>query len=750
MAFPREDDQVEVLVGGDQGVDDLHGADRVDVPVETADGEEQVAGELVGVDGVRVGGPVVPEWRWADGVTHPQFVPPQLVDAVVVAAAIRGRGRVEVAVVQHRTQGVLAAGGAAVDAHAGDVQRGEFFRRGPQPGDAVRQAGVLQVLPADVVEGFAPPVRARPVDAGDDEAEGRQFPRPGLPAVGLRHVLAVRAGVDVLDDGVFLRPVGRVAAGREQQQPVDVGHPVAALRREPHRAGPAGGAAVGVVGPLQFEHAFPRFPVPQHGHGRQVDAGEAVDQEPPVRRPLPLVRAVARLGVVRREHGKVGAVQIHPAQVLVIRVLPRDQAGRDDEDPPGFLIHPLDPPHDPLAGGDLIDHLPGRRVVAVQVIPPVPLAGPQQLRAVRRPGCSEHPGRFAVGPDRGSVQPVQFELRVVVDERVGGFLDDGADLAGLAVDRQHPQRLVAAFVVQAEQFRRVRRPPPAAERVGVRHQVVRHVGPFAGGNLEQHRPRRRQRVAGLAVGVGDESRAGGVGGAGVDEGDACGLCRRLSDDQARPTVRRTEQRPAVVTTAGGELHLAFGAVIEERPTVKLKAAAGRRFDGLHRVAAAGSATALGPQYDLPRLARRFPRFNERAVRIAPTTHTSPDATVSCQCTAPRDSAVYGTSSPSVFNQCKSARPSVRLMKRRYVGLPPRRTGFGSSIGLAPYDGHSSQSTPASRREAVSERNTNAGPGVSTRTVPSACTPAMENPAAGSAVERLPRPRTDRAAAVARA
>src|SRR5690606_24607531 len=76
--------ELEVLVSRDEGIDHLIGGRRVHVRIDFADGEKQGALEFGGMGDVRVV-PVV----GTDGPTHPLLVPPDLVHAVVVAAAVR-------------------------------------------------------------------------------------------------------------------------------------------------------------------------------------------------------------------------------------------------------------------------------------------------------------------------------------------------------------------------------------------------------------------------------------------------------------------------------------------------------------------------------------------------------------------------------------------------------------------------------------------------------------------------------------
>ncbi len=140
----------------------------------------------------------------ADRVAHPLLVPGGLVHAVVVAAARGHGGLVEVAVEEQRAHRILPAGRGAVDADARDVVvrvlRGDRL----VPQDAVGKAGVLQVLPADVVERLRAVRRPHAVDLHDDEPEIGQRGVAVERAERLRHERALRPGVDALDHRILL------------------------------------------------------------------------------------------------------------------------------------------------------------------------------------------------------------------------------------------------------------------------------------------------------------------------------------------------------------------------------------------------------------------------------------------------------------------------------------------------------------------------------------------------------------------
>ena len=55
MPTPWDQQQFKVLIGPDQRIDDLHGRSRIDVGIEFADNQLQMAFELMGVNHIRVG-----------------------------------------------------------------------------------------------------------------------------------------------------------------------------------------------------------------------------------------------------------------------------------------------------------------------------------------------------------------------------------------------------------------------------------------------------------------------------------------------------------------------------------------------------------------------------------------------------------------------------------------------------------------------------------------------------------------------
>ena len=164
------------------------------------------------------------------GVAHPQLVPPDFVHAVVVAATGRVGSLVEFWMEKYGSGGFLSAGRAAEDAYAVDVHVGILLGGGLDPGDMVGQAGILQVLVAYFFELFGAEGGSHAVHLYHDEAQfGQRGHPPVVGSKGFGYVLVARAGVDVLDNGVFLV---RVEIGGAVDESPHVGLSIAPFGRE--------------------------------------------------------------------------------------------------------------------------------------------------------------------------------------------------------------------------------------------------------------------------------------------------------------------------------------------------------------------------------------------------------------------------------------------------------------------------------------------------------------------------------------
>src|SRR6266568_365561 len=166
VAAVRNYKQVEILVGPDEGIDETIGAFRWDVLVQFTDDQHQMALEFAGILDVGTLGVLR-----ADGIAHPLLVPGGLVQPIVMTTAVGHGGFVKLRMEQQSPGGALASGGVAVNPNASNVVIGIFGGGGFVPQDAVGEPGVLEVFPANIVEGLRPVCGPHPIDLHDDEPQ---------------------------------------------------------------------------------------------------------------------------------------------------------------------------------------------------------------------------------------------------------------------------------------------------------------------------------------------------------------------------------------------------------------------------------------------------------------------------------------------------------------------------------------------------------------------------------------------------
>ena len=91
----------------------------------------------------------------ADRPAHPLLVPAYFIHAVVITAGIRHTGGVNLRMKQQRRYRTLATGRSPINAHAcGHIVPGELLSRGLMPQNSVRETGIGQILPGDIMKGF--------------------------------------------------------------------------------------------------------------------------------------------------------------------------------------------------------------------------------------------------------------------------------------------------------------------------------------------------------------------------------------------------------------------------------------------------------------------------------------------------------------------------------------------------------------------------------------------------------------------
>ena len=197
----RHHQKIEVLVRLDKRIHQPQCRFRRHIGVHFTDDQQQFSPQLGGVIDVRRGGVLRP-----DGIAHPLLVPRSLVHAIVMAAARRHRRLVEVAVKDDRPGRVLPARRGAVNSDAINVVIRVLRGGGLVPEDAIGEAGVGEVVPADIVKRLGTVRRAHAVHLHHDEAQVGQRGVAAEGAERLGHERSLRAGVNVLDHGIlFLR-----------------------------------------------------------------------------------------------------------------------------------------------------------------------------------------------------------------------------------------------------------------------------------------------------------------------------------------------------------------------------------------------------------------------------------------------------------------------------------------------------------------------------------------------------------------
>ena len=198
VCLARQVKLFEVLVRFHQGADNLQGGSRIDVVVQFAVDQEQLAFQAVSI--VDIGGGAI---RGVDRIAHPLFVPPDFIHPVVMATAKGDRNLIEIVMEQQSRHRILTSGRPAID--AGTIQIHVLVLRTCRfhPGDTIRETGIFQVLPAYIMESLRAVGCPHPVDRNDDEAEFYQF---GDQMMGrleiLIHMRIVRAGLDKLYDRI--------------------------------------------------------------------------------------------------------------------------------------------------------------------------------------------------------------------------------------------------------------------------------------------------------------------------------------------------------------------------------------------------------------------------------------------------------------------------------------------------------------------------------------------------------------------
>ena len=313
--------------------------------------------------------------------------------------------------------------------------------------------------------------RPHPVDLDDDEAELCLCLHAGERAERSRDKGPLRAGVDVLDHRVLLV---RIEVRRTDDDPPDVGFPIAALRHEHLGWLPPGGQERRSVRLLEVHDHLPITRAPQLHDGRDVHARPTVQVIPVIWGEYHHVHPVRV-----RERRQPRAVDVDAVVVDEVGILARIHAARVEPNLPLRGVHPVHAAHHPIPPGDLVLHFPREAVVAVQVVPPVAL---------------RHPDDFP------SVIDVVAELLPRVVEEGGHLLvDDRAGLPRLGIDLDHAVDLVSTLVVLEREGAPIVAPLDPGHVVCIREQRVVDDGLRVRRHVEQHGRVPVEHVARLVV-----------------------------------------------------------------------------------------------------------------------------------------------------------------------------------------------------------------------------------------------------------
>ena len=399
------------------------------------------------------------------------------------------------------------------------------------PEDPVGKAGVLEVVPADVVERLGSIGRPHAVHLHDDEAQVGQRSESPRGAEGLGDVRALGAGVDALDDRIFLR--GVEIPGPADDAP-DVGLAVAALGDEDLGRPPAAGLERRDIRLLELADELAVLDAAQLVDRGHVHPAVGVDEVAAIGRKLHRVTAVAR-----RQGDQAGAVEIDSVVMDEVGILVRIPAAGAEPDLSLGLVDPVDAPHDVRTLGDRVLDCSGLRIDQVEVPPAVSLRHINQLVGFLEPGHGGQAEGLAMG------RP---------DECLALLVDDIGDLAGLRVDPDHPVSLVPAIDLLIGEMPAVLVPPKP---------WLLEVDPVDAGpdrllrcDLEEVQFVRRELVAGQRIGAPPQLGPPAAGGRRLDQVDllpiAAAQSGRPGGSSSRATTRsgRTRGPPCRRCSAG--------------------------------------------------------------------------------------------------------------------------------------------------------------------------------------------------------
>ncbi len=309
----------------------------------------------------------------------------------------------------------------------------------------IGQAVVAQVVVAVAVVGVGTRGVATTVaDLDHDEPELCQPLVARRSREGGRHAFGLRPGVDVQDDGVL---VVRAEVERLPHVAVDVGDAVGGFHLERLGHHPADFLELGQVNLLQQHDLFALVVADDRARGHVRSRVDIHDVVVAVRERRVVV------GIARIEQHEVAAVELHPVEVLIVRVLVRLASVAAQVDRVLIGVHLHDLAGSPRAGRDRVLQL-AVVVVQVEVAESGPLGEPDEvasgLDVVHVLPLEERvlDGLFKQHFDRAGVQRHLAELQVPLQPVSA---DEAQDARGLGeVDVEQLLVFVLAYIVLAE------------------------------------------------------------------------------------------------------------------------------------------------------------------------------------------------------------------------------------------------------------------------------------------------------------
>ena len=200
MTVSRQIKLFKVFIGFYECINHLKGRGGIYVVIQLAVYQKQFASKTVRV--VYIGRFCVPGTCW---VSHPLFIPPDLIHPVIVTTAQSHAKLVEIAMEQQCREGVLSPGRVAVNTHSGlNVHRRIFSCCRLHPKDTVRETRVFQVPPAYVVESLGAVCGTHAVYSDHNKAHLQQFGKAHICREIFGNVCIVRPGINVFHNGILV------------------------------------------------------------------------------------------------------------------------------------------------------------------------------------------------------------------------------------------------------------------------------------------------------------------------------------------------------------------------------------------------------------------------------------------------------------------------------------------------------------------------------------------------------------------